>query len=127
MADEDHGTVVFGQRLDQRLAAFHVEVVGRLVKDQQVRRVDGGEQQGKTGFLAAGQPADSGFGLIRAKAETGEAGAQAGLAFVGAQAHDVLQGGFVDMQLVDLMLREIADAEFGGLDEFAVGCFEFTG
>ena len=38
MADQDHRAAVFCQRLDQRLAAFDVEVVGRLVEDQQVRR-----------------------------------------------------------------------------------------
>ena len=45
VADKDHRAGIFGQRLDQRLAAFHVEVVGRLVEDQEVRRVDGGQEQ----------------------------------------------------------------------------------
>jgi hypothetical protein len=32
----------------------------------------------------------------------------------GAQAHDVLQRRLVEVQFVDLMLGEIADAQFGG-------------
>ena len=40
VADEDHRAAVLGQRLDQRVAALDVEVVGRLVEDDQVRRVE---------------------------------------------------------------------------------------
>ena len=114
MADQNHRAGIFGQRFDQRLAAFDVEVVGRFVKDQQMRRVYGGKQQRKTCLLPTRQTPDHGFGLIGHQAEPGQTRAQAGLALLGAQALQVLQGRFVDVQLIDLMLGEIADAQFRG-------------
>ena len=60
VADEDHRAAVLGQRLDQRLAALDVEVVGRLVEDDQVRRVERGEQQAQPRLLPARQPPDLG-------------------------------------------------------------------
>ncbi len=43
---------VGGQRLDEGLAAFDIKVVGRLIEDQQVRRIKRGQQQRQTGLLA---------------------------------------------------------------------------
>ena len=60
VADQDHRAAVFGQRLDQRVAALDVEVVGRLVEDDQVRRVERGEEQRQPRLLAAGEPPDLG-------------------------------------------------------------------
>jgi hypothetical protein len=79
VADQDDGTGIGCKRLDQCLAAFDVEVVGRFVEDQQMWRVDGGQQQGQARLLAAGQAGDDGVGLIRAQAEARKAGAQARL------------------------------------------------
>ena len=38
MADQDDRAGKFGERMDQRLPAVDVEMVGRLVQDQQMRR-----------------------------------------------------------------------------------------
>ena len=38
MADQDHRAVIFVEPFEQRGAAFDVEMVGRLVEDQQMRR-----------------------------------------------------------------------------------------
>ena len=42
-------------RLDQRVAAVDVEMVGRLVEDEQMRAVEGGEPQQQPRLLAAGE------------------------------------------------------------------------
>ena len=55
VADENDGAVVIRQRVDQRLAAVDVEMVGRLVEDQQVRRVKRGQRQQQPRLLAARQ------------------------------------------------------------------------
>ena len=39
MADHDDRPAKSGKRLDQRLARIHVEMVGRLVEDQDMRRI----------------------------------------------------------------------------------------
>ena len=39
MADHDDGAAEAGQGLDQRLARLDVEMIGGLVKDQDMRRV----------------------------------------------------------------------------------------
>ena len=46
------------ERLDQRLARIYVEVVGRLVEQQQLRRLPAHEREQQTRPLAARQTAD---------------------------------------------------------------------
>ena len=55
VADENDGAVVIRQRVDQRLAAVDVEMVGRLVEDQEVRRVKRRQRQQQPRLLAARQ------------------------------------------------------------------------
>jgi hypothetical protein len=112
VADQDYRAGVVVQRVNQCLAAFHVKVVGRLVEYQQMRRAGGGQHQRQPGLLPARKLPDHGFGLVGHQAEPGKAGAQTGLHFLRVDALDVLQGGFVEEKLVNLMLREIADAQF---------------
>jgi hypothetical protein len=75
VADEDDGAVIAVERLDQRLAGIDVEVVGRLVEDQQVRRIAGDQRQRQPGALAAGQLADQRRRLVARKTEAAELGA----------------------------------------------------
>ena len=53
MADEDHRAFIVVDRHDQRLAAVDVEVVGRFVQHQHMRRVEGGEREEKPRLLPA--------------------------------------------------------------------------
>ena len=78
-----------------------------------MRRVDGGDQQAEPRLLAAGEARDLGGGDVGAETAGGEAGALSGRGLQRAQAGDVLERSLVEMQLVDLVLGEIADAEFG--------------
>ena len=53
VADEDDRAVIAVQRLDQGLAGIDVEVVGRLVEDQQMRGVAGDQGQRQPRAFAA--------------------------------------------------------------------------
>ena len=78
VADQHDRAVIAVQGLDQRLAGVDVEVVGRLVEDQQVRRVAGDQRQRQPGALAAGQFADQRGRLVAGEAEAAELGADRG-------------------------------------------------
>ncbi len=58
MRDEDHGAFEILQRVDQHLLGRQVEVVGRLVEHQEVRRVVEHPRHGEPRLLAAGERAD---------------------------------------------------------------------
>ena len=53
VADEDDGAVVVVERVDESLACIDVEMVSRLVEDQQVRMMECGQRQQEPRFLAA--------------------------------------------------------------------------
>ena len=40
MADQDDGAFIFRHRVHERFAAVHVEMVGGLVEDEQMRRME---------------------------------------------------------------------------------------
>ena len=71
-------------------------------------------------FCPPDRRADDGIGLIRHQAEARQPGAQPGLRLGRAQALDVLQRRLVEVQLVHLMLGEIADPQLGGPRELAL-------
>ena len=64
---------IFGERLDERLARIDVEVVGRLVEDQQVRRVVRHQRQRQPRALAARELARLGHRPCRPKSRSGRA------------------------------------------------------
>jgi hypothetical protein len=72
VADQDHRALIFVERLDQRLARIDVQVVGRLVEDQHVRRVARDQRQREPRALAARELADLGRRLRARKAEAAE-------------------------------------------------------
>jgi hypothetical protein len=43
--NQQHRALEFRQRLDQRVARVDVQVVGRLVQNQQMRRITRGQRQ----------------------------------------------------------------------------------
>jgi hypothetical protein len=67
--DEDHAAFVVLQRESQRFAHFEVEVVGRLVEQQQVGL--GADQQGQrqARFLAAGEGFDGALAMSPRKSK----------------------------------------------------------
>ncbi len=76
VGDEDHRAGIFGQRLHQRLAGLDVEVVGGLVEDQKMRRVDGGEHQRQPRLLPAGELRHHRLRLVGHQPESREPGAK---------------------------------------------------
>ena len=75
MRDQDHRAFIIIDRLDQGGAAVDVEMVGRLVEDQQMRAVKGREPHQEPRLLAAGEQRDLGIGLDVRKADLRAAGA----------------------------------------------------
>ena len=67
MADQDHRAGIGGQGFDQRLAAFDVQMVGRLIQDQQMRRIKRGQTQRQPCLLPARQARHLGFRLFASK------------------------------------------------------------
>ena len=111
MADEDDRALEPVDRLDQRLAAVDVEMVGGFVQHQDVRRLAAHQRQQKPGLLAAGQVGNAGFRLALLEAEAAQMGAHL---LLRRQRHDalgLLDRGQRQVQLVLLVLGEIADAQ----------------
>ena len=111
VADENNRARVGGERFHQRFAAFDIKVVGWLIEDEQMRRIQRGQHERKAGLLAAGKLAHEGFGLLSTNAKAPKPRAQAGGRFRGAQAADVIYRGFVNEELIDLMLRKETDPQ----------------
>ena len=119
VADDDDRARELVDRLDQGLAAVDVEMVGGLVQDQQLRRVEAHQRHGEPGLLAAGQMAGLGAGLVLAEAEAGEPGAGLLLALLRAARLDVLERRLLRLQVLDLVLGEEADLEAAGAHQLA--------
>ena len=69
MGDQDHRAFIVGQGVEQGPAAVDIEVVGRLIEDQQVRRAHGHQIEQQPCPFAAGEVGDGGFGLVVSQAE----------------------------------------------------------
>ena len=72
MGDQDHRAVVVVERVQQGAAAVDVQVVGRLVEDQEVRRLHGHHVEQQPGSLAAGEVGDRGLDLLEPDPELSE-------------------------------------------------------
>ncbi len=76
-----------------------------------MRRVERGQQQRQPRLLPARQARHDRIGLIRHKPEPRQPRPQPGLAFLGAQAEQVLKGRFLGPQLVHLVLGKVPHAQ----------------
>ncbi len=111
MGDDDERAVVVLQRLGQRLAHLDVEVVGRLVEDQQVRPLPHQQRQREPRLLAAGKAPDRRAHHVAAEIEAAEEVAQLLLARRRLEPRQVPQRRLVRAQLLDLVLGEVADLQ----------------
>ena len=70
MADDEDGAVIIGDHFLEQVEGLEVEVVGRLVEDEQVRAAGelAGEEQARA--LAAGEGADLRVDQVRARTGT---------------------------------------------------------
>ena len=120
MGDQDHRAGVFVEGVQQGPAAVDVEVVGRFVEDQDVRRIHGHLIEQQAGALAAGQAGDGGLLLLIAQTPLGQFGAAAALRGLGHGASDDLQRRVGRVHGLDLVLVEPADAHLSITMQFAV-------
>ena len=91
---------------------IHVEMVGRLVEQQQVRGVARRQRQQQPRLLAARQHADLEVGAVAREAEAAELGAHLGLAGGRPEgAAHVLERRRLVVEAFLLVLREVADAQ----------------
>ena len=109
VSDEDQGSVVGLERLDQSLDGFEIEVVGGFVEDQDVGVVDGESGEDQPSGLAAGEARDLFLDLIAREEHLGELGADPadGLAGTGG-AEPALHGALGIREEFAVILGEVA-------------------
>jgi hypothetical protein len=112
VAHQHDGAVEVVDGVDQRGARIHVEMVGRLVEQQQVRGVARGERQQQPRLLAAGQQPTLRSARSRLKPKRPSWARTLVSPAVGPRrARHVVEGrGFV-VEASLLVLREVADAQ----------------
>ncbi len=108
MADEDDRAFIIVQRVDQRLAAIHVEVVCRLVEDQKMRRMERGEREEQARLFTARELFRRRIRLVRAETDSRHLRPLLCLGLIRHQLGDMVVGREFGTQLVHLMLGEVA-------------------
>jgi len=111
VGDQDHRPLVAVDRLHQRLTAVDVQMVGRLVHQDDVRRFPADQREQQPCLLPARQIANPRLRLVLAEAEPTQLGANHRLRRLGHERLEGLQRGAVHRQLVGLMLGKITDLE----------------
>ena len=91
VGDEYDGALVLLQRLRERIPHVDVEVVRRLVEQQQVRPLPDDQGQGQPGLLSARETPDRGERLLAGEPETSEERAQVLLPGVRRKARQVAE------------------------------------
>src|SRR5450432_4029292 len=109
--DHDERALEIGERLGERLAHLDVEVVRRLVEQQEVGPLPDDQREREARLLAAREARHLLRDLVAAKVEAAEKIAECLLALFRREAHEVPQRALVQAQLVDLVLREVADTQ----------------
>src|SRR5476649_2551955 len=69
VGDEEHGPFEVGQRLDQHLLRGQIEMVCRLVENEEVRRIEKHASHDQPGLLAPGESADVLVDVVARKLE----------------------------------------------------------
>ena len=111
MGDQDDRAFVIVKRIEQRAAAIDIEMVGRLVEDQQVRRRHRNEVEQQPRALAAGKIGDGGFLLVERQTELREPRAARRLTVVRTLAPQDVERRVVRVERFDLVLVKPADAD----------------
>ena len=96
-------------------------MVGGFVQQQQVRFLPGQQCQRKTALLAAGEAGHRAVFAVSRKAESAEEVAQRQRGFLRGQALHVLQRRGGAVEVLQLVLGEVADADVGREFELAGG------
>ena len=113
MADDHHRAIIIVERLHQRLAAVDVQMVGRFVEDQQMRRIAGDERQRQPRPLATGHAPDLLDRPLTRKAEPPQLRAHRAGGCALHHAGHMFQRRVGDVQFLHLILGEIANLHLG--------------
>ncbi len=112
--DHHHRALIFVDRGYQRGARVDVEMVRRLVENKEMRRIERGDAEQEPRLFAAREFFDFGVGFRAGKAAARGGGAHLGLRRVRHQLREDEIGRVVEIEIVDLMLREKSRFELGG-------------
>ena len=127
VADQDNRALIFVQSLDQGLAGVDVQMVGRFVQQHQVRGVEAHQGEQQTRLFTAGKIGDPRVGTFLAEPEAADLSADLGLVRSRHQRGHVAVGGSRDVQFLDLVLGEIADAQLARHAHAALHRFQTLG
>ncbi len=119
VADQDDGAFILGERVDQRLAAVDIEVVGRLVENEQVRRVEGVMASSRRAFSPPERCSHLVSALSWLKPKAPRRARALGFGGVRHQAHECFIWRRQRIELVELMLGEVADIDAAGAEDVA--------
>ena len=108
MRDRDDGAAKIRQRILQHFAGIHVQMVGRLVQQQQVVFAKHERRQRNTAFFAAGKGMNGFKHVVARKQKHAQRAAHVGLLHLREAIPDLVQHGFIVMQCA-LMLIVVAD------------------
>ena len=109
MTDEDDGPFKLTKGTNESITGIEVQMVGWLIQQHKVRRMAGRQSQQQAGFFAAGEAADGRFCPVSIQTETGKLGTDLRRCGVLQGAGHVLDGCFIQHQLIRLVLGEITD------------------
>ena len=114
VAHQHDGAVIIVQRLHQRLAGIDIQMVGRLVEQQDMRLLMGHQGEQQPCLFAAGQLADLGVGLAHADTEARQMGAARLVIAQRLQALHQQERRGLKIEFVLLMLGEVAHFQLRG-------------
>ncbi len=109
--NEDHRSGVFLQRFQQHVLGAHVQVIGGLVEQQEIRRLQQHAGQRVAVALAAREHADALEHVVFGKQETAQQAAQLGVGGARSFALQIVQHARVGVEFLVLILREVIDAQ----------------
>ncbi len=109
--DEDHRAVEIFERFDQHFFRGQVQMVGRLVEHQKVRRIEKHARHCETGFLAAGKRSDALVHIITGELERAGQRAQRAEAFLAEIFLKLLDDGEVGIEHIERLLREVSHSQ----------------
>ena len=134
MTDHDDGPLEFVERQRQRLARRQIQVVGRLVEQQQVGTLPDDHGQYETRLLAAAHRPHRLLDHVAAEVERAQEGAQIlfavalpGRPTLSGQSRQVFQRGVARAQDVELLLGKVADVESFAFTDAAAGARQGAG
>src|SRR5690606_31749889 len=120
VAHEDDGAVVGIDRILQRLYRLDVEMVRRLVEEDEVRAGQHDHGEGEAGLLAAGEGAGAAVDLVAGEAEASEVALDLAAVPLRAEVMDRLVEGPVRRDLGEV-LAVVGDADRGAEAQLAGG------